>query len=30
MAVFNMLVQWDGMARDADGNVHLWIAEFSL
>jgi hypothetical protein len=30
MAVFNMLVQWDGMARDDDGTVHLSIAEFSL
>ncbi len=30
MAVFNMLVQWDGIPIDADGNVHLSIAEFSL
>ena len=30
MAVFNILVQWDGFPVDADGNVHLSIAEFSL
>lgn len=30
MAVFNVLVQWDGIAMDEDGNVHLSIAEFSL
>lgn len=30
MAVFNVLVQWDGIAVDDDGNVHLSIAEFSL
>ena len=30
MAVFNLLVQWDGIAVDDDGNVHLSIAEFSL
>jgi hypothetical protein len=30
MAVFNILVQWDGLPVDADGNVHLSIAEFSL
>ena len=29
MAVFNVLVQWDGIAID-DGNIHLSIAEFSL
>jgi len=30
MAVFNMLVQWDGLPVDEAGNVHLSIAEFSL
>jgi len=30
LAVFNLLVQWDGLPVDADGNVHLSIAEFSL
>lgn len=30
VAVFNVLVQWDGLAIDDDGNVHLSIAEFSL
>jgi len=30
MAVFNILVQWDGIALDDDGNVHLSMAEFSL
>jgi hypothetical protein len=30
MAVFNMLVQWDGLLVDEDGNIHLSIAEFSL
>jgi hypothetical protein len=30
MAVFNLLVLWDGFPVDADGNVHLSIAEFSL
>jgi hypothetical protein len=30
MAVFNILVLWDGMPVDEDGNIHLSIAEFSL
>ena len=30
MAAFNLLVQWDGLKADADGFVHLSIAEFSL
>jgi hypothetical protein len=30
MAVFNILVQWDGLPIDADGNIHLSIAQFSL
>jgi hypothetical protein len=30
MALFNILVLWDGMPVDADGNIHLSIAEFSL
>lgn len=30
MAVFNILVQWDGLLPDANGNIHLSIAEFSL
>ncbi len=30
MALFNILVLWDGFPVDADGNVHLSIAEFSL
>jgi hypothetical protein len=30
MAVFNVLVQWDGLPVDADGNIHLSIAQFSL
>jgi hypothetical protein len=30
LAVFNVLVQWDGLPIDEDGNVHLSIAEFSL
>jgi hypothetical protein len=30
MAAFNLLVQWDGLEADADGFVHLSIAEFSL
>ena len=30
MALFNLLVQWDGIQVDEDGNVHFSIAEFSL
>jgi hypothetical protein len=30
MAAFNILVQWHGLQPDADGFVHLSIAEFSL
>ena len=30
MALFNILVLWDGMPVDEDGNIHLSIAEFSL
>ncbi len=30
MAVFNVLVQWDGIPIDDDGNIHLSIAEFNL
>ncbi len=30
MAMFNILVQWNGLPRDADGNIRLSIAEFSL
>jgi hypothetical protein len=30
MAVFNLLVQWDGLHPDHDGFVHLSIAQFSL
>jgi hypothetical protein len=30
MAAFNILVQWNGLPVDADGKVHLSIAEFSL
>ncbi len=30
MAIFNILVQWDGLQTDADGNLHLSIAQFSL
>jgi hypothetical protein len=30
MAVFNILVQWDGLPVDADGNIRLSIAQFSL
>ena len=30
MALFNILVQWDGFPVDADGIVRLSIAEFSL
>jgi hypothetical protein len=30
MALFNLLVQWHGLAPDEDGFVRLSIAEFSL
>ena len=30
MALFNLLVQWDGLVIDDDGFVPLTIAEFSL
>lgn len=30
MAVFNLLVSWDGLMPDPDGFVHLSIASFSL
>ncbi len=30
MAVFNLLVNWDGLKPDPDGFVHLSIASFSL
>ena len=30
MALFNILVLWDGMSVDEHGNIHLSIAEFSL
>lgn len=30
MALFNLLVQWHGLEPDADGMVHLSIAEYSL
>lgn len=30
LALFNILVQWEGFPVDADGIVHLSIAEFSL
>ncbi|MBZ0307880.1 MAG: transposase [Anaerolineae bacterium] len=30
LAVFNLLVQWHGLKPDADGFVHLSLAEFSL
>ncbi len=30
MALFNILVQWDGLPIDADGNIHLSIAQFTL
>lgn len=30
MAAFNVLAQWNGLTPDADGFVHLSIAEFSL
>jgi hypothetical protein len=30
MALFNVLVLWDGLPVDNDGNIHLSIAEFAL
>jgi hypothetical protein len=30
IAVFNMLVQWDGLPVEHDGNIRLWITDFSL
>ena len=30
MALFNLLVQWDGLPADEDGFVPLSIAQFSL
>jgi hypothetical protein len=30
MAMFNVLVLWDGLNVDADGVIHLSIAPFSL
>jgi hypothetical protein len=30
MAMFNVLVLWDGLDVDMDGNIHLSIAQFSL
>jgi hypothetical protein len=30
MAMFNVLVMWDGLPVDADGVIHLSIAQFSL
>ena len=30
MAIFNILVQWDGLPVDKDGSVHFSIARFSL
>jgi hypothetical protein len=30
MALFNILVLWDGILVDDDGMIHLSIAEFSL
>lgn len=30
MAAFNLLVQWDGLKPEEDGQVHLSIARFSL
>ncbi len=30
MAMFNILVQWDGLLPDEDGHIHLSIAQFSL
>ena len=30
LSLFNLLVQWHGLTPDAQGMVHLSIAEFSL
>jgi hypothetical protein len=30
MALFNILVQWNGLEPDEDGFVHLSIADFSI
>jgi hypothetical protein len=30
MALLNMLVQWDGLPVDANGNIYLSIAPFTL
>jgi hypothetical protein len=30
MAMFNLLVQWDGIQLDEDGCVHFSLAPFSL
>ncbi len=30
MALFNVLVLWDGLPVDDDGNIRLTIAEFAL
>lgn len=30
MALFNLLVLWDGIPADDDGNIHLSIAQFGL
>lgn len=30
LAMFNVLVQWDGLLPDDDGIIHLSIAQFSL
>jgi hypothetical protein len=30
LAMFNILIQWDGLTPDKDGFVHLSIKEFSL
>ncbi len=30
MALFNLLVQWDGLPVDDQGTIHLSIAQLSL
>ena len=30
LAVFNVLVQWEGLKPDTEGRIHLSIAAFSL
>lgn len=30
MALFNVLVLWDGLSADDDGNIRFSIAEFAL